>query len=180
MSRNVLAAQNFLVPNATFLVELAAFAVILFVLARYVIPPINKALTERQDRIRSQFEEAERAKAEAEAAEQEYRTQLAGARKEANQIREEAREQGSAIVAELREKAQAESARILEQARAQLAAERQQVVGQLREEMGTLAIELASRIVGESLQDDERRQRTVERFIAALEDAPEPDPSGTR
>ena len=46
-------ASNFLVPNATFLVELAAFAVMFFLLARYVIPPINKAMTARQDAIRT-------------------------------------------------------------------------------------------------------------------------------
>lgn len=180
MPRTVLAESNFLVPNATFIVELLAFLVILFVLARFVLPPINRALTERQDRIRRQFEESERAKAEAQAAEREYREQLAGARQEANRIREEARQQGAGIVASMRQQAQAEAARILESAQSQLEAERQQVVNRLRSEMGGIATELASRIVGESLQDDERRDRTVERFISELEQTPTADTSGAR
>lgn len=163
------AAENFLVPNATMLVELIIFVVILVVLGRYALPRINKALTDRQEAIRRQFEEAEQAKADAEAAEQEYRSQLVEARHEAARIREEAREEGAAIISEMREQAQSESARILKHAHLQIDAERQQVVQQLRGQVGTMATTLASRIVGESLEDDERRNRTVERFIATLE-----------
>ncbi|MGI8612450.1 MAG: F0F1 ATP synthase subunit B [Nocardioidaceae bacterium] len=178
MPRTVLADSNFLVPNATFIVELVAFGVILAVLGRYVLPPINKALSERQERIRRQFEESEQAKAAAEAAEQRYLAQLADARHEAKGIREEAREQGAAIIAEMRQQAQQESARILEQGQAQLEAERQQVVAQLRTEMATLATALASRIVGESLEDDDRRRRTVERFLEGLEQEQPVDSQG--
>jgi F-type H+-transporting ATPase subunit b len=161
--------SNFLVPNATFFVELFAFLIILFVLARYVIPPINKAMTERQQRIQQQFAESEEAKARAEAAEQEYKDALTGARQEASRMREEAREQGASIIAEMRTQAQAESSRILTAARAQLEAERQQVMNHLRLEIGTLATSLASRVVGESLEDEARQRRVVERFLQDLE-----------
>ncbi len=180
MSRNVLAESNFLVPNATFIVELVVFIGILVVLARFVLPPINKAMTERQRSIARQFEESEQATAAAKAAEEEYRSQLVGARHEAARIREEAREQGATIVSEMRQQAQAESARILEQTQAQLEAERQQVVNRLRTEMGGIATALASTIVGESLEDDERRSRTVERFLEGLEEQSAAEPSGTR
>ena len=56
---------NFLVPNFTFVVELLAFLIILYVLGKYVIPPINKAMSDRQERIRKQFEDLEQAKADA-------------------------------------------------------------------------------------------------------------------
>jgi F-type H+-transporting ATPase subunit b len=161
--------SNFLVPNATFFVELFAFLIILFVLARYVIPPINKAMTERQQRIEQQFAEGEEAKARAEAAEQEYKDALTGARQEASRLREEAREQGASIIAEMRTQAQAESSRILTAARGQLEAERQQVMNQLRIEIGTLATSLASRVVGESLEDEARQRRVVERFLLEME-----------
>lgn len=160
---------NFLVPNATFFVELIAFALILFLLGKYVIPPLNKAMTERQDRIRQQFDELDKAKTDADAAAEEYRSQLVGARHEAARIREDAREQGAAIVAEMRKQAQDEADRIHKHARSQLEAERQQAVAQLRTEMGSMATTLAGKIVGESLDDDERRARTVERFLASLE-----------
>jgi F-type H+-transporting ATPase subunit b len=134
-----------------------------------VLPIINGALEKRQEAIRRQFKEAEEAKAKAEASEKEYREQLVQARHEAARIREEAREEGAAILAEMREQAQAEAARILKHAQLQLEAERQQVLQQLRIQVGTMAMTLASRIVGESLEDEARRNRTVERFIATLE-----------
>lgn len=164
-----MAAANFLVPNATFVVELLVFVVILVLLGRYVLPKINGALAERQRAIRRQFDEAAQAKAKAEAAESQYTTQLVEARHEAARIREEAREEGAAIIAEMREQAQAESARIVKHAQLTIDAERQQVVQQLRTQVGTMATTLAGRIVGESLENDERRNRTVERFIATLE-----------
>jgi F-type H+-transporting ATPase subunit b len=164
-----MAASNFLVPNATFIVEVLAFVVILFLLGKYVVPPINKALDDRQQAIRKQFADAEQAKANAEAAENEYKSQLVEARHDAARIREQAREEGAAIVAEMREQAQAESARILKHGQSQIEAERQQVVTQLRSEVGTMATSLAGKIIGESLDDDERQRRTVERFIAELE-----------
>ena len=170
MSGTVL-ASNFLVPNATFIVELIVFILILWVLRKYVIPPINKAMTDRQERIRRQFEESEQAKADAKAAEEEYHEALVEARHEAARIREEAREQGASIITDMREQAHAESTRITAAAHAQIEAERQQVLTQLRAEVGALATTLAGRIVGESLEDEARQRRTVERFIDEVEAA---------
>jgi F-type H+-transporting ATPase subunit b len=163
-------ASNFLVPNATFLVELFAFAIMVFILAKYVIPPINKAMTDRQNAIRKEFADLEEAQADARKAEKDFKEQLAQARHEAAKIREDAREQGAGIIADMRTQAQEESERILKHARAQLEAERSQAVQSLRNEVGTMATTLAGRIVGEALEDDDRRARTVERFISALED----------
>ena len=161
--------SNFLVPNATFLVELVAFAIIVYILAKFVIPPINRAMTNRQNAIRKEFADLEEAKAEANEAKEEFTSQIADARHEAARIREEAREQGAAIVAEMREQAQGEAARIVEHAQAQISAERQQAVATLRAEVGALATTLAGRIVGESLEDDERSNRVVDRFLADLD-----------
>jgi F-type H+-transporting ATPase subunit b len=161
--------SNFLVPNATFFVELAAFALLFYLLAKYVIPPINRAMTNRQEAIRKEFADLDQARADANAAEAEFKAQIADARHEAARIREEAREQGAQIVGEAREQAQAEAARIVEHGHAQVRAERQQAVASLRAEVGTLAIDLAGRIVGESLDDDERSTRVVDRFLADVE-----------
>jgi F-type H+-transporting ATPase subunit b len=162
-------ASNFLAPNGTFLVEVIAFGIIVWVLAKFVIPPINKAMTARQDAIRTQFAELDDAKDDAHKAEEEFKAQIADARKQAAKIREEANEQGNQIVAEAREKANVEASRIIEHGHAQIEAERKQAVASLRAEVGTLATELAGRIVGESLQDDERSTRVVDRFLADLE-----------
>jgi F-type H+-transporting ATPase subunit b len=161
--------SNFLVPNATFFVELAAFALLFYLLARYVIPPINRAMTNRQEAIRQEFADLDQARADANAAEAEFKAQIADARHEAARIREEAREQGAQIVSEMRQQGESEKARIIDGAHTQIAAERQQAVASLRAEVGTLATTLAGRIVGESLEDDERSGRVVDRFLADLD-----------
>ena len=173
-------ASNFLVPNATFLAELIAFAIIVLILAKYVIPPINKAMADRQNAIRKEFADLEGARAQAQAAEKSFKDQLAEARHEAAKIREDAREQGAAIIADMRRQAQEESERILKHTRSQLEAERSQAVQSLRTEVGSMATELAGRIVGESLEDDDRRARTVERFIASLEEETDADGAPAR
>lgn len=162
--------SNFLVPNMTFVFELVSFAIIMFVMWKYVLPPINKAMTERQEKIKAQFDEAAQAKADAENTESELKSQMADARADASRIREEAREQGAQIIAQHREQAQTEAERITSNAHAQIEVDRAQALSQLKGEVGTIATTLAGRIVGESLDDDERQKRSVERFIAELED----------
>jgi len=161
--------SNFLVPNGTFFVELAAFLLLFYLLARYVIPPINRAMTARQEAIRKDFSDLEQAKQAANDAEAEFKAQIADARHDAARIREEAREQGATIIAEMREQAQTESTRIVEHAHAQIDADRKATLASLRAEVGTLATSLAERIVGESLEDDERSGRVVDRFLEDLE-----------
>ena len=124
---------------------------------------------ERAAAIEGGMQQAEEAQAEAKAALEKYNAQLAGARTEANEIRESAREQGASIVAEMRGQAQAEAARITESAKRQVDAERQQAVVSLRQEVGALSTNLASKIVGESLEDEVRQNGIVDRFLAELE-----------
>ena len=152
-------------------VGLVCFLILLYLAWKYAVPRLEALYAERTAAIQGGMEKAERAQAEAEAALQEYRSQLAEARAEAGRIREEARTEGAAILAEMRERAATEAARITESAQRQVEAERQQAVAQLRAEVGGLATELASRIVGESLTDTARQSRVVERFIAELEQA---------
>ncbi|MHA7292980.1 F0F1 ATP synthase subunit B [Arthrobacter sp. HLT1-21] len=159
-----------LVPNLwELLVTLVGFAVLMFIVKKFVMPAFEKTFAERTEAIEGGIAKAEAAQAEANAALDEYKQQLVDARTEANRIREEARAEGAQILAELKEKAAAESARITEQAHVQIEAERQAAVVSLRAEVGTLATDLASRIVGESLSDDQRSARVVDRFLADLE-----------
>ena len=98
-----------------------------------------------------------------------YNEQLSSAQGEAAKLRDDARIQGAAILEELRAKAQEEAARITAAAHASIEAERQQAVTSLRNEVGALAVELASKIVGEALEDQARQSRIVDRFIEDLE-----------
>ena len=161
---------NPLVPNPwEMLVVFAGFAVLMYIVVKYVVPMFEKTFAERAEAIEGGIAKAEKAQAEASAALEEYKQQLTDARAEANRIREEARAEGAQILAELKEKAAAESARITAQAHTQIESERQAAVVSLRSEVGTLATTLAGRIVGETLEDDARAARVVDRFLADLE-----------
>lgn len=162
-------SQVFLIPNATFFVELAIFLAILFVIWRYVMPPIKKAMNERQDMIRRQIEESERTRQRLQDAETRYQQALAEARVEAAKIRDTARADAQAIKDEMRQQAEQEVARVAQRGAEQLATAREQVVRELRAELGQLAVTLAGRIVGESLSESARRAGTVDRFLGELE-----------
>jgi len=169
MSSHTLAAENFLVPNGTFIVELVIFIVIFWVIWKYVVPPLKKVMNERQDMVRRQIEESERATKRMQEAEERYRGALDEARTEAAKIREGARADAQRTKEEMRAQAEQEVARIRERGEEQLANQREQVVRQLRSEVGQLAVTLAGRLIGESVADDARRSGTVDRFLDELE-----------
>jgi F-type H+-transporting ATPase subunit b len=135
----------------------------------YVLPRVKKALDERAEIIEGGISKAENAQAEANAALEEYKKQLADARAEAARIREQARADGNAIIAELKEQATVEAARVTASAKASIEAERQSALVSLRSEVGSLAIDLASGVIGESLSDDKKAAAVVDRFLADLE-----------
>lgn len=153
------------------IIGLIAFAILAFVLMKFVFPKLEATYQARVEAIEGGIKRAEAAQAEANELLAEYKTKLAEAHKEAAAIREDARVDGQRIIAELRTEAQAESARIVARGNEQLDAQRRQLVAELRNEIGTLAVDLAGRIVGESLADDARRAGTVDRFLADLDSA---------
>ena len=164
------AAQDPLIPTwPELIIGTVVFVIVFGVLARLLLPRIIKTLNEREDAIQGGINRADEAQAEAQAVLQQYRAQLDDARHEASRMREEAREQGAAIIAEMRERAEAEARRITEAAQSQIEADRQQALTSLRTEVGALATELASRIVGESLTDVARQNRMVDRFLDELD-----------
>jgi F-type H+-transporting ATPase subunit b len=165
--------QDPLVPSgAELIIGAICFIVVFGILGKMLMPRIQKMLTERTELIEGGLAKSEEAQAEAKELLDQYREQLAEARHEAARLREEAREQGAQIIAEMREQATAEARRVTEAAQVQIQAERQQALISLRAEVGTLATELASRIVGESLADQARQNRMVDRFLGELEQVP--------
>jgi F-type H+-transporting ATPase subunit b len=173
-------SPNPLVPNwVEVIVGAIAFFIVFFALWKVLLPRIMKILEERTEQIEGGLERAKEMQADAQRLLEQYQAQLAEARHEAARLREEAREQGAAIIGEMREQAQAEARRITESARAQIAADRQQAFTSLRAEVGALSVQLASKIVGESLEEEARQSRVVERFLADLE-ASEHPASGAR
>ena len=164
------AGANPLIPHtAELIVGAIAFLLLYLVLRSRVVPMFEKAFTARTDAIQGGLERAEKAQLEAQRALNQYNEQLSKARAESQSLREEARVQGVAIIEELRTKAREEAARITAAAHLSIEVERQQAITALRNEVGAIAIELASKIVGESLEDQARQSRIVDRFLDDLE-----------
>jgi F-type H+-transporting ATPase subunit b len=167
--QHTLAANNFLIPNATFIAELVAFVIILFIIGKYIVPPVQKAMRERQAMIDQQAQDADDARAKLAEAEDAYKNALTEARVEAAQIRENARAEAQRTVEELRAAAHEESERIIARGDEQLTRQRTAIVRELRAEIGTLAVELSEKIVDQRLGSDAQVRATVDSFIAGLE-----------
>jgi F-type H+-transporting ATPase subunit b len=160
--------NNFLVPNGTFIFEWIVFIIVLVFLAKKVVPVIVRAIDQRQETIKRQFDEAEAAKERLEKAEKEYAEALAETRRESSRLREQAQQERAEIVDEARSEAQRRVDEMLEAAEARLATERQQTILGLRNEIGELAMTLSERIVHDSLRRDARQRKLVEDFIAGV------------
>jgi F-type H+-transporting ATPase subunit b len=172
MTTTSLAADNFLLPNGTFLAELVAFLVTLFVLWKWVLPPLTESLRQRQEMIEQVAENSEAAQRKLEAARAQYEHALAEARREAAKIRDNARADAERIRQELREQALAEVDRTRRWGERLLEAERDRVVREVRHDLGELALRLAERILRYELAEDEHRRRVIEVFLAELDRLP--------
>lgn len=162
--------QNPLLPATYDIVWSAiAFLIILVAFWKVFLPKVQVMLDARAEAIEGNIAKADEAQAKAEAALQEYTAQLASARQEAGEIRDSARADANKIVAKAKEDATSEQARITHAAQVQIEAERQSAMVSLRKDVGSLAINLASGVVGESLSDDNKASALVDRFLADLE-----------
>lgn len=161
---------NILLPATYDIVwSLIAFIVVLFVFWKFVLPMFKKVLAERTEKIEGGIERAEAAQQEAKAALDKYNEQLAEARSEAAQIREDARLQGQQILADMKADAEKESQRIIANGQKQLQAERQQIVAELRSDLGQQSVALAEKLMGEQLSDSVKKSGTIDRFLADLD-----------
>ena len=160
-------------PLAVSLPELiigtVSFLIVFAVLYKVLVPRIQKTLEERTEAIEGGIQKATETQEEADRTLEQYKAQLAEARHEASRLRQDAQEQGAQIVADMRAQGEAERQRLVAAAHEQIEADRAQAIQALRAEVGALAIELASRVVGESLDEDARQRRVVDRFLAELE-----------
>jgi F-type H+-transporting ATPase subunit b len=163
-------SANPLIPSAPDLIWSTVIFIVLFIFFwKKILPSVQKLLDTRAELIEGGIKKAENAQAEAAAALEKYNEQLAEARAEAAQIRDHARKDGTKILNELKEQASADAARITANAQATIEAERQSALVSLRSEVGSLAIDLASGVIGQSLTDDKNAANLVDQFLADLE-----------
>jgi F-type H+-transporting ATPase subunit b len=153
-----------------YLTEVVVFVVLAYLLYTKVwktllVPQIEA----RQQAIARELDESRAAHERLEQAEREYRAALAGVAEEAARMRAEAQVEARQIVEDLRREAEEEYVRMVAVNEARLAAERQSVVFALRQEIGQLTFDIAERMVRESLADEERQRRVVDRFLADLD-----------
>ncbi|MGV9251340.1 F0F1 ATP synthase subunit B [Streptomyces sp. NPDC003697] len=162
--------ENPLIPPIPELViGLIAFVIVFGFLAKKLLPNINKVLEQRREAIEGGIEKAEAAQIEAQSVLEQYKAQLAEARHEAARLRQEAQEQGAALIAEMRAEGQRQREEIVAAGHAQIEADRKAAASALRQEVGRLAVELAGKLVGESLEDHARQSRVIDRFLDELD-----------
>lgn len=166
--------QNPLIPPGPELViGLITFAIVFFFLTKKLLPSINRVLEERREAIEGGIEKAEAAQVEAQSVLEQYKAQLAEARHEAARLRQEAQEQGAALITEMRAEGQRQREEIVAAGHAQIEADRKAAASALRQDVGHLATELVSKLVGESLEDHARQSRVIDRFLEDLEEKAE-------
>lgn len=146
------------------LVGALAFAVLFFFVWKWVLPRVSALLEERRDKIQGDLERAEQTRTQAEQELADYRQQLANARQESNSIIEEARKTAEQLRADIQARSEREAAATVAKAQDEIRAERDRVFQELRGEIGEIAVELAERVVGASL-DAEAHQRLIDEYI---------------
>jgi F-type H+-transporting ATPase subunit b len=149
--------------------SLICFIIIFLLFWKFVLPAFKKVLADREEQIEGGIQRAEAAQDEAKAALEKYNSQLAEARTEAAQIRDDARAQGQKIVAEAQSEAKAKADLETEKGQKTLQQERERVVGELRQEMGTTSVNLAEKLLGHDLADEAKRSGTIDSFLADLD-----------
>lgn len=160
--------KDLLYPKASELILGAiAFFILFAFMAKWVLPRVNAILEERRAKIQGDLEKAEQTRQQAEQELTDYRSKLAGARDEGNRIIDEARKTAEAMRLEMNKKAETESQAIVARAQDEIRAERDRVFQELRTQVGELSLELAGRMVGESL-DKARHLRLVDEYIDQL------------
>jgi F-type H+-transporting ATPase subunit b len=160
-------SNNFLLPNMTFFVELIAFIIILGLIAKYILPPIQRAIQQRQEEIQNALESAEQAKRERVAADEEYRAKLEEARHEARTVIERANRMADQLREDARTKGQEEYDRVVARADADIQRATERAREELRLQVADLVIAAAERVIGQEL-DPDRHRGLIDEAIAGV------------
>jgi F-type H+-transporting ATPase subunit b len=163
----MMTASIFLLPNGTFFIELVTVVVILLLMTKYILPPLNKALESRQEKIRESLAAADAAKAEAAAAGDERQQLLTTARDQAREIVAAAQTTSDQVKAESAGRGQAEYDRIIANANAEVDTARQRAIDEASARIGEVVFELVNQIVGREV-DESSHQDLVREAVAAL------------
>jgi len=162
-----IATSNFLIPNATFIVELVAFLIVLAFLGKFVLPPLNRALDQRVEKIRAEMEAADEAKADAAAADDERRAALEHARRQAREIVAQANRTAEQVSTDAQARGQSEHDRLLAAAEAEVRVARQRALEEAASRLGELVVDVVERIIGREI-DAEAHRDLIDEAVGAL------------
>lgn len=162
---------------AVFLSELFAFAVVVYVVVRYVVPPARAAMKKQQQTVAAQLESSREAAAQLDTAQERYEDAVQTARVEAAEIRDRARADADHIAGEVAQRGDTEADRIRQRGVDAVGSQRSQTMRDLRKEVGEHAVHLAELIVVQALGDQGRRSATVDQVLGELEGMSSPEES---
>ena len=165
-----LASSNFLVPNGTLIVEVVAFLIILVVIGKYVVPLLNKVLSERQEQIRSSLEAADVARAEAQETHAQRQGILDEARAQAREVVTQANRAADRVKGEGEERGRQEYERIVSSATSDIALARQRAIDEVSARVAVLVLAAARQVVGREI-DAQIHRDLIDEAIAALRSA---------
>jgi F-type H+-transporting ATPase subunit b len=160
-------ASIFLLPNGTFFVELIIFIVLVVIMGKKIIPPITAALAERQERIRASFDAADRARADAAAADDERRAVLEEARQQAREVVAQANRTAEAVRVDFQTRGQAEYDRIVGHAEDEVALARRRAVEEAASRLGEIVMDVAERVIGRPV-NAEAHEDLISEAVSAL------------
>ena len=154
---------------STFIGQLVGFAVIVWIIMKYVAPPVRRLMADQQQTVRDELEESSVATQRLAAADQYHARRVADGQSEARRIVDEARSDSVRIAEQLRTQADIEVERIKVQGGQQVSLLKTQVIRQLRSDLGNESVRRAGDLVRAYVADPQARSATVDRFIDELE-----------
>ena len=154
----------------TFLAQICNLMIQLVIFKKLLLNPVKKVIAERKAKADSQIADAEKLRTEAEAMKAEYEQNLQNARTEANQIVASAQKTAAARSEELLGEARAQAAALKQKAEADIAQERKKAVNEVKDEIGGLAMEIASKVVEREIKEADH-QDLIDEFIKNVGEA---------
>ena len=154
----------------TFIAQICNLMIQLFIFKKLLLNPVKKVIAERKAKADSQIADAEKLRTEAEAMKAEYEQNLQNARAEANQIVAAAQKTATARSEELLGEARAQAAALKQKAEADIAQERKKAVNEVKDEIGGIAMEIASKVVEREISEKDHKD-LIDEFIKNVGEA---------
>ena len=154
----------------TFLAQICNLMIQLVIFKKFLLNPVKKVIAERKAKADSQIADAQKLRTEAEAMKAEYEQNLQNARTEANQIVAAAQKTAAARSEELLGEARAQAAALKQKAEADIAQERKKAVNEVKDEIGGMAMEIASKVVEREIKEADH-QDLIDEFIKNVGEA---------